>query len=208
MPPRESIAPGWYPHDEGTERYWDGERWVGEARDTLAAPAPEVSPPPGWHPDPDDPSSYRYWDGQRWTDSRAPRQGGGTGTRSPSPSKEAAAASDKDPVGLPGPGWHADPDDPSSWRYWDGQHWTDNRAPRHGGGTGNELSNGWFVLAVLVPIAGIVLAIIEWSRGNTGRGFGFAAAGVLAFCIYAGIICANYSSCVDDAETLRELNNC
>jgi hypothetical protein len=60
----------------------------------------------------------------------------------------------------------------------------------------------------LVPIAGIVLAIIEWSRGNTGRGFGFAGAAVLSFLIVTGIICASYSSCVDDAQTLRELNNC
>jgi Protein of unknown function (DUF2510) len=25
-------------------------------------------PPPGWHPDPHDPSRWRWWDGQAWTD--------------------------------------------------------------------------------------------------------------------------------------------
>ena len=31
---------------------------------------------------------------------------------------------------LPPPGWHVDPQDPSQWRYWDGQQWTEHRAPR------------------------------------------------------------------------------
>jgi hypothetical protein len=28
--------------------------------------------PPGWYPDPHDPSTQRYWDGAQWTESRAP----------------------------------------------------------------------------------------------------------------------------------------
>ncbi len=31
---------------------------------------------------------------------------------------------------LPPAGWHVDPEDPSQWRYWDGQQWTDRRSPR------------------------------------------------------------------------------
>ena len=31
---------------------------------------------------------------------------------------------------LPPAGWHVDPQDPSQWRYWDGQQWTDHRSPR------------------------------------------------------------------------------
>jgi len=109
----------------------------------------------------------------------------------------------------PPPGWYKDPQDSTTQRYWDGNAWTDNRAPRAGNTEqANALSNGWFVLAVLIPLAGFVLAIIEWSRGNTGRGFGFAGAAVLSLVIVAGITCASYSSCVDDAETLRELSNC
>ena len=30
----------------------------------------------------------------------------------------------------PPAGWHPDPDDPNQWRYWDGERWTDQRAPR------------------------------------------------------------------------------
>lgn len=71
-----------------------------------------------------------------------------------------------------------------------------------------KLSNGWFVLAVLIPISGLVLAIIEWSRGNTSRGFAFAGAGLLAFLVFALVTCASYSSCVDDARTLAQMNRC
>jgi hypothetical protein len=30
---------------------------------------------------------------------------------------------------LPPPGWYADPNDPTSQRYWDGNQWTENRSP-------------------------------------------------------------------------------
>jgi|SRR5579875_2021666 len=35
-------------------------------------PLPHV-PPPGWHPDPADPSYWRWWDGSRWTEATQPR---------------------------------------------------------------------------------------------------------------------------------------
>lgn len=31
-----------------------------------------LTPPPAWHPDPDDPTGLRYWDGNMWTEHRAP----------------------------------------------------------------------------------------------------------------------------------------
>lgn len=31
---------------------------------------------------------------------------------------------------MPPPGWHDDPNDPTSLRYWDGAAWTDQRAPK------------------------------------------------------------------------------
>lgn len=31
---------------------------------------------------------------------------------------------------LPPAGWHDDPDDPTSLRYWDGTRWTDHRTPK------------------------------------------------------------------------------
>lgn len=76
----------------------------------------------------------------------------------------------------------------------------------------DRLSNGWFVLAVLIPIAGIVLAIIEWAKGNTGRGFAFATAATVAFLIYFAVACGaavdDYSTCVNNAQTVQQQLNC
>lgn len=35
---------------------------------------------------------------------------------------------------LPAAGWYPDPEDASQQRYWDGQQWTDHRAPAAGSG--------------------------------------------------------------------------
>ncbi len=35
-----------------------------------------------------------------------------------------------DNTGLPGAGWHDDPQDATQLRYWDGSAWTDHRAPK------------------------------------------------------------------------------
>ncbi|MGB8019810.1 MAG: DUF2510 domain-containing protein, partial [Candidatus Nanopelagicales bacterium] len=41
------------------------------------------------------------------------------------------------PAAIASPGWLADPDDPNSWRYWDGRMWTGWTAPiRPSGGAG------------------------------------------------------------------------
>ena len=34
--------------------------------------APDMPPPRGWYPDPEDASQLRWWDGQTWTDQRRP----------------------------------------------------------------------------------------------------------------------------------------
>ncbi len=33
----EILQAGWYPEDENMARYWDGHKWLGEARNTQAA---------------------------------------------------------------------------------------------------------------------------------------------------------------------------
>ena len=58
-----------------------------------------------------------------------------------------------------------DPNDGRRERYWDGNVWTSERRDKVG-----KPHNGWFVLAVLIPISGLVLAIIESTQGNTGAG--------------------------------------
>ncbi len=36
---------------------------------------------------------------------------------------------------LPAAGWYPDPEQPGQQRYWDGQQWTEHRAPLEGGGS-------------------------------------------------------------------------
>ena len=50
---------GWYPQQDGAERYWDGTDWT----DHVRWPEGAQLPPPGWHPQND--GTERYWDGAR-----------------------------------------------------------------------------------------------------------------------------------------------
>ena len=50
------------------------------------------------------------------------------------------------------PGWHTDPENSAEYRYWDGSHWTDHRAPRHISVSGHRpvgalLSGTWRLMA-------------------------------------------------------------
>jgi len=53
------APPGWYPHPEGGQRYWDGTAW---SQGPIAPP----SWPPGWYPDPEGSGRKRHWDGRAW----------------------------------------------------------------------------------------------------------------------------------------------
>lgn len=43
-----NVKPGWYPDDRGVERWWDGDGWTDDVRDSndVAPPAP---PKRGWN---------------------------------------------------------------------------------------------------------------------------------------------------------------
>jgi len=82
-----------------------------------------------------------------------------------------------------------------------------------------RLSNLWLILAFLVPISAIVLAIIEWSRGNTGRGLAFMATGFLGCVILSLALCGAavnsvdqeldaYNACLDRAQTMAQELRC
>ncbi len=83
------IAPGWYkdPAEPTTQRYWDGEGWIGESLpiDATPPPGPPASPPPA----------------------RAPARAAGSAQQPPSwtlhPSLQTRGAPGAPPVTPPGP---------------------------------------------------------------------------------------------------------
>lgn len=82
------------------------------------------------------------------------------------------------------PGWYLDPDDQQTRRYWNGSRWTEARLPVKPGGDTPDY--GSYVLAALLPIVGVVLAIVQFARGNIGPGFA-----VLLTSLVGGVIAMN-----------------
>lgn len=80
------TSPGWYPAQgdpPNTERYWDGNAWLGTPRARQApvseqeyqpsATGGEFVPGPGWYRADGDPfGTVRYWDGQTWSSAPVP----------------------------------------------------------------------------------------------------------------------------------------
>jgi hypothetical protein len=65
-------------------------------------------------------------------------------------------------------GWFPDPDNPTvSRRYWDGQHWTEHRAPVEAAASAATApSNGMavtaFVLGLVGAVIGLIIAVIAY----------------------------------------------
>lgn len=92
------------------------------------------------------------------------------------------------------PGWYPDPHDPTSTRYWDGQQWTENRAPvagpRQVGADGKEQEAGGviiagYIFAVLMPIVGFIIGLTQINRNR--HGLWVVIVSVVAFLIWLGI---------------------
>jgi hypothetical protein len=77
------------------------------------------------------------------------------------------------PRQLPPPGWHDDPNDPTSLRYWDGTQWTENRAPRVAAvsvSPGSAAATSWppLRLAALGGAAAIIIGSFSpWATVST-----------------------------------------
>ena len=106
------------------------------------------------------------------------------------------------PVSQTPPGWYADPNDPTTQRYWDGTGWTENRSPAAGGVAHVGVpTNGKATAALVLGIVwlcgiGSVLALIfgyqakneiEASNGTQG-GAGMATAGIVLGWIGIGLL--------------------
>ena len=78
---------------------------------------------------------------------------------------------------------------------------------------------GSYIVAVLIPIIGAILAIIQFARGNTGPGAallltsivaGFIWIMVLTMAAAAGVEAdlATYDACIQQADTLAQMGRC
>jgi len=81
-----SPCAGWYPnpHDDNSERWWDGTGWAANTQPLIHAPAEAPQPPvpaaaalPGadWYTDPQNPVEERWFDGAVWTQFTRQRAG-------------------------------------------------------------------------------------------------------------------------------------
>jgi hypothetical protein len=97
------------------------------------------------------------------------------------------------------PGWYPDPNDAATQRYWDGNDWTENRAPAQA--TAQAKTNGLSIAALVLGILwlywiGSVLALVFGYMGKkqidesggmqTGRGM--AVAGIVLGWIGVGTL--------------------
>jgi hypothetical protein len=87
------------------------------------------------------------------------------------------AAGPTTPASTP-PGWYPDPTGGYGQRYWDGMVWTANVAPAYGppGPKKSDAKSGdWIggvLLALLIPIVGVIAGIVYLTRGGTKRQVG------------------------------------
>lgn len=72
--------------------------------------------------------------------------------------------------GLPGAGWHDDPEDPTQLRYWDGAAWTDHRSPKPGVRHGVEAGAAAFGGAAQGPVAQRTSGAPWWLTAVIGVG--------------------------------------
>lgn len=117
------------------------------------------------------------------------------------PNEQTQSAGRPAPTAQTPAGWYADPNDPSTQRYWDGTRWTDNRAPGAGAAPAGVPTNGKATAALVLGIVwlcgiGSILALvfgyqakneIEASNGAQGGG-GMATAGIVLGWIGVGFL--------------------
>lgn len=91
------------------------------------------------------------------------------------------------PAVIHRPGWHPDPTRVADLRYWNGKAWTDHTR-EHGKSQVSPLAFWGIVAGLLLPILGVVIAIILFVRSEVGPGIGVLVASGLGFVIAAAYL--------------------
>jgi hypothetical protein len=102
--------------------------------------------------------------------------------------------------GIP-PGWYQDPNDPYNQRYWDGNRWTENRAPAAGHAGPGSPTNGKAIAGMVLGIVwlcgiGSILALVFGyqakreieASGGLQEGRGMAIAGIVLGWVGVGFL--------------------
>lgn len=113
-------------------------------------------------------------------------------------------------------GWYQDANNPALQQYWDGQQWTDARRPTPEPDKGSTaLVVVGYITAVFLPIVGFILGIVLLVRRQTGHGLAVflisIAVGVAGCALFVGSASEDlddYSQCIENANTLQEMNRC
>jgi uncharacterized protein DUF2510 len=90
------------------------------------------------------------------------------------------------PENLPPAGWHPDPQDPMSQRYWDGHQWTDHRAPISSAPRTSAVSTGAMVIGAGV-VAALIGAFGPWATAGVFSRSGVDGDGVIT-AVVAGVL--------------------
>lgn len=92
---------------------------------------------------------------------------------------------------TPGAGWYPDPADPKTNRYWDGEKWTESRAPsstvKAEKAEGADIAG--YVLAVLFPIVGFIIGLVRLNRSR--HGIWIIVTSIVAFFIWIAIFASS-----------------
>lgn len=84
----------------------------------------------------------------------------------------------------------------------------------------NQATTAWYVAAVIIPIVGIILAIIQFNRNHVGPAFGLLLTSLVAAIVWSALLLMTYSAthesantdrytkCVMQAQTYKEQLNC
>lgn len=69
-------------------------------------------------------------------------------------------------------GWYPHPSMAGTLGYWNGERWTEQVAPAQGAGSPPESVNGallvlGYLLAVVLPIGGMIVAAVIWRQNQT-----------------------------------------